>query len=193
MLRVQFYGLAAIKSFMRNVQVSEEEVSWAGFLVDEDAKSCFELLDNAVSATARHDPDIVEEAWFHRRTIVTCNRRHFLTHIRRFQSRENQKECRDLWGLLVVNNLRLLREKGLPLVRTGLRVLPKQEPLRWSGAGFLNLYVRLTAENKLEIRRFERCSCCERDLPPREPWNGWYRSLPLIGASDEPREQREIA
>jgi hypothetical protein len=33
----------------------------------------------------------VEEAWANRRTIVTCNRRHFVTHIRRFQSRENQK------------------------------------------------------------------------------------------------------
>ena len=126
--------------------MNEEEVSWAGFLVDEDAKGCAELLDDAVFATAHDDPDIVEEAWFHRRTIVTCNRRHFLTHIRRFQSRENQKECRDLWGLLVVNNLRLLREEGLPLVRTGLRVLPKQEPLRWAGAGFLNLYVRLRVE-----------------------------------------------
>ncbi len=178
---------------MRNVQVNDEEVSWAGFLVDEDAKGCVDLLDDAILATAHDDPDIVEEAWFHRRTIVTCNRRHFLTHIRRFQSRENQKECRDLWGLLVVNNLRLLREEGLPLIRTGLRVLSKREPLRWSGAGFLNLYIRLTATNKPEIRRFERCSCCERDLPPREPWNAWYRLLPVVGASEELSEQSKSA
>jgi hypothetical protein len=86
-----------IKSVCENVQVNEEEGSWAGFLVDDDAKDCAELLDDAVLARAHDDPDIVEEAWFDGRTIVTCNRRHFLTHIRHFQSRENQRECRDLW------------------------------------------------------------------------------------------------
>ena len=154
--------------------------------MDADSKSCVAHLDNAVLATKHDDADIVEEAWWQRRTIVTGNRRHFVTQMRRFQSRENQKECRDLWGLIVVNNLRFLREEGIPLIRTGLQVLPKKELLRWPGAAFLNLYVRLTASNRVEIRRFEkRCSCCERDLPPREPWNSWYRSLPLLGTNVE--------
>lgn len=167
---------------VRNVQVNEEELGWRGFLVDSDAEACLRLLSKAVMAKSRDDADIVEEAWDSHRTIVTCNRRDFLTHIRRFQSRENQKGCRDLWGILVVHNLQLMRERGLPLIRNGLPVILSPEALRWPGVAFLNLYVRLTASRRPEIRRFERCSCCERDLPLRKPWNAWYRALPLVGA-----------
>lgn len=166
---------------MRRVQVSEEEVGWRGFLVDADAEACLGLLNDAVVAESHDDADIVEEAWDGSRTIVTCNRRDFLTHIRRFQSRENQKECRDLWGILVVHTLQLMRERGLALIRRGLPVIPNHEALRWPGVAFLNLYVRLTAAQRPEIRRFDRCSCCERGLPILEPWNAWYRALTLVG------------
>jgi hypothetical protein len=162
-------------------QVFEDEIAWGGFLIDKDSESCVNLLPGAELCESHYDPDIVAEAWDKRRTIVTCNRRHFVSEIRKFQRRENQKECRDLWGLLLVDNLRILREKKLKRLRAGLSVVAKNEPLRWPGIGFLNLYVRLTAEGKLQIRRFQRCSCCERELRPNAIWDEWYRKLPLLG------------
>ena len=83
----------------------------------------------------------MSEAWDQNRTIVTSNRRDFLRHIQEFQSRANNEACRDLWGLLVTPNAQLDREKGLKTIRRrGLNV-SQQEPLRWSAAGLLNLYV----------------------------------------------------
>lgn len=143
------------------------------------------MFDRAAPAEAHDDEDIVQEAWDKRRTIVTSNRRDFLTHIQRFQRRENQKECRDLWGMIVIPNLHLLREDALISIRHGLSVLPKAEFLRWPGAAFLNLYVRVSANQKPEIRQFDRCSFCERDLPIAEPWNTWYRALPVVGNPTE--------
>lgn len=166
---------------MKRVQINKEEMGWAGFLLDADAEASMPFLHRALLAESREDGAIVGEAWEKGRTIVTSNRRDFLSHIQRFQSRENQQGSRDLWGLLVVPNHQLLREKGLDSIRYGLAVLPNLERLRWPGIGFLNLYVRVTDGQKIEIRRFKRCSCCERDLPVREPWNKWYRGLPLTG------------
>jgi len=170
---------------VKKFQVNEEETGWAGFLIDADCEAALPLLDRAVAAEAHDDADMVQEAWDKGRTIVTSNRRDFLLLIQRFQSRENQRDCRDLWGLVVIPNLQLMREEGLHSIRHGLSVIAKEELLRWPGAAFLNLYVRLTAMQKPEIRRFERCSCCERSLPIREPWNTWYRALPLIGSRNE--------
>jgi hypothetical protein len=178
---------------MKKIQVNEEEIGWAGFLVDADAQATIPLLDRAIPAAAHDDPDIVQEAWQKNRTIVTSNRRDFLRYIQQFQNRENQKECRDLWGLIVVPNLHLLREKGLSSIRNGLNVIPKGQKLRWPGAAFLNLYVHLTDAQKLEIRRFERCSCCECGLPISEPWNKWYRALPLLGDSVSSRSLEKTA
>lgn len=170
---------------MKSFQVDQDEVKWAGFLIDADSEACLPLLDHAILAQSHNDPDIVEEAWNAARTIVTSNRRDFVTHIRRFQSRENNKECRDLWGVLVLHNLQLVRERKLPSIRKGLRVLPNQEALRWPAVGFFNLHIRLAADRDPDIRRFERCSYCEREITPREPWNSWFRSLPLVGSPNQ--------
>jgi hypothetical protein len=54
--------------------------------------------------------------------------------------------------------------------------------LRWPAAGFLNLYVRLTAEGELEVRRFTRCPFCaypERGVTIKKPWDARYSSLPI--------------
>jgi len=169
-------------------QVNDEEIGWAGFLIDKDSADCVDLLPKAALCESHHDADIVAEAWDKGRTIVTGNRRDFITEIRKFQRRENQKECRDLWGLLLVDNLRIVREKKLKNIRTGLAVIPNCETLRWPGVAFPNLYVRLTAQGMLQIRRFERCSCCVRDLPPNAPWAGWYEKLPLLGSRGNDEE-----
>jgi hypothetical protein len=177
---------------MKKFQVNEDELGWGGFLVDADAGKSVELLDRASAARAHDDPDIVEEAWRSNRTIVTSNRRDFVRYIREFQARENNRECRDLWGLLVVPNLHLLREEGLKAVRHGLLAVPNAERLRWPGVAFLNLYVHLTGAHTVEIRRFERCSFCERGLK-RDPWKDWYSALPVVGNWAPPNEATQLA
>jgi hypothetical protein len=169
---------------VKKFQVNEQEVGWAGFLVDADAQAAMPFLDRTTLAESHDDADIVQEAWDKGRTIVTSNRRHFVRCVLRFQDRENQQACRDLWGLVVIPNVHFLRGKGLSAIRNGLPALPRMERLRWPGAAFLNLYVRLTDDAKPEVRRFERCSCCERNLLIREPWNKWYRGLSLVGKSE---------
>jgi len=125
----------------------------------------------------------VKEAWDDRRTIVTSNGWDFVRYIREFQNPPNNQDCRDLWGLLVIPNAELNREKGLKSIQHGLEVF-QSEKLRWPGAGLLNLCVRVTADGQPEIYRFKRCSFCEhpeRGLEINTPWNVWYRSLPVIG------------
>jgi hypothetical protein len=168
----------------KSFQVNEAEANWRGFLVDADAVSALHFMERAIKAAAHHDRDIVAEAWDQSRTIVTSNRRDFLRYIQEFQSRANNEDCRDLWGLVVIPNLHLDREKGLQAIRRGLDV-PGKGTLRWPAAGFLNLYVRLTAEGELEVRRFTRCPFCahpERGVTIKKPWNAWYSSLPAISA-----------
>jgi hypothetical protein len=106
------------------------------------------------------DREIVEEAWEEGRTIVTSNADDSLRYISIFQNPRNNNDCRDLWGLLVIPNTQLDREKDVPSLRLGLKV-PEIGLLRWPAAGFLNLYVRLTAEGQIQIQRFKRCSFCD--------------------------------
>lgn len=164
-------------------QVNELETEWGGFLVDKNAVTALPFLDRPIETTAHEDQDIVKEAWEKSRTIVTSNRRDFIRYIHEFQNPPNFPRCRDLWGLLVIPDTQLVREKGLESIRHGLNV-KQREPLRWPGAGLLNLYVRLTADGGTEIRRFKRCPFCEhpeRGVEINKPWNDWYHSLPLVG------------
>lgn len=171
------------KDSRKSFQVHELESDWGGFRVDADAVASLPFLDRAIKAGAHADPDIVKEAWDNRQTIVTSNRRDFLRYIREFQNPPIFPDCRDLWGLLVIPNTQLDREKGLKAIRHGLDVFQK-EKLRWPGAGLLNLYVRLTADGKTEIHRFKRCCFCEHPktgVEISDPWKDWYYSLPLVG------------
>ena len=151
------------------------------------AQAALDFFDRGIRAKAHDDPEIVEEAWQSNRTIVTSNRRDFVRHVRQFQRRENNREFRDLWGLVAIPNLHLLRGKGLKDIKHGLLAIASAERLRWPGVGFLNLYVHVTDDQKVGIRRFERCSFCERMLI-RDPWAHWYRSLPVIGSRVEREE-----
>jgi hypothetical protein len=171
------------KDSQKRFQVNELETNWGGFLVDADAVAALPFFDRATRAMANADPDIVKEAWDQRRTIVTSNGRDFLRYIQEFQNPPNNPNCRDLRGLVVIPNAQLVREKRLEFIRHGLNVSQKEQ-LRWPGAGLLNLYVRLTDAGRIEIRRFKRCPFCEhpeRGVHIGEPWNTWYRSLPLVG------------
>jgi hypothetical protein len=91
------------------------------------------FLDQAIETTAHADLDIVKETWEKNRTIVTSNRRDFIRYIHEFQNPPNYPSCQDLWGLLVIPDIQLVREKGLRAVQHGLNV-SRREPLRWAGA-----------------------------------------------------------
>ncbi|PYT69567.1 MAG: hypothetical protein DMG39_18190 [Acidobacteria bacterium] len=163
------------KDTKKRFQVNELEADWGGFLVDADAVASLRFFDRAIKAAAQNDPGIVREAWDQRRTIVTSNGRDFMRYIQEFQNPPNNPACRDLWGLLVIPNAQLAREKGLQTIRRGLHVL-QREPLRWPGAALLNLYVRLTADGRAGIHRFKRCPFSEhpeRGIHINEPWNTW--------------------
>jgi hypothetical protein len=166
----------------KSFQANEAEANWRGFLVDADAVAALDFLERAVRATAHDDRDIVAEARNESRTIVTSNRRHFLRYIQEYQSRANNEACRDLWGLAVIPNPQLDREKGLDAIRRGLGMSGKGT-LRWPAVGFLNLYVRLTSEGEVEVRRFTRCPFCahpERGMTIKKPWDAWYSSLSVV-------------
>jgi hypothetical protein len=170
------------KESKKSFQVHEKESLWRGFLVDADATAAIPLLNGGTKATAHDDPDIVKEAWKNGQTIVTSNGRDFLRYIQEFQNPPNNEDCRDLFGLLVIPNAQLKREKGLESIRYGLKT--SEELLRWPGAGLLNLYVHLNEDGKVDIRRFKRCPFCEhpeRGVKINEPWNTWYHSLPVVG------------
>lgn len=173
------------KDSQKSFQVSDQETNWGGFLVDEDAAAVLPLLDRAIKAREHADADIVREAWKEQRTVVTSNGRDFVRFIQEFQNPPNNPNCRDLWGLVVMPNPQLIREKAMQFIRRGLHI-PKCGILRWPGAAIMNLYIRPTASGKIEVHRFKRCFFCEhqeRGISIAEPWNAWYRSLPLIRGS----------
>jgi hypothetical protein len=180
------WGFDVKKDSKKRFQVNEVESAWGGFLVDADAVASVPFFSRAIKATAHDDPDIVREAWDLNQTIVTSNGRDFIRYIQKFQNPPNNPTCRDLWGLLVIPNAQLDRERGLKSIRHGLDV-PQYGLLRWPAAGLLNLYVHLNAAGKTDIRRFKRCPFCEdpeNDVRIKEPWNNWYRTLPIVGASN---------
>jgi hypothetical protein len=165
-----------------SVQIHETEIKWGGYLVDEDCFPLVSFWERAEKAKARTDQDIVREAHKEGRTIITSNGWDFVRWIQEYQNPPNNMECRDLWGLLVMPNWELVREKQLKTIRHGL-IVPRLGTLRWPGISMLNLCVHVTNEGEIEVRRFKRCSFCEhpkRGIPINEPWRKWYDSLPIV-------------
>jgi hypothetical protein len=167
-------------------QVHAHETRWRGFLVDADCEASLETLreatgEKATEAKKHDDPDIVEEAWEDARTIVTSNRDDFLHHIAVFQNRPNKKDPPDLWGLLVIPNNQNVRERALLWLKGGLRT--NVGLLHWPSAAFLNLYIRLTMEGKIHIRRFKWSAYFghpTQGVKIKQPWKTWYQSLQQV-------------
>ena len=156
-------------------QIDEEEDRWRGFLLDKDCESARDLIPGEITSK-NDDDDTIEEAWDSLKTIVTSNSDHFIEKIDRFQKRESGRECRDLWGLLTIPSEALVRERVLPEVKKG--VVLGGALLRWPAIGYLNLVVSVHASGKVTVRRFARCSFCERER--KAEWD-WYTRLPTVG------------
>jgi hypothetical protein len=163
------------------VQIDSDEQYWGGFLVDADAQTAAPLLRGRL-ARAHDDPDIVEEAWRGCHTIVTSNGADFIRYIGAFQRRENGRDCRDLWGLLIIPNKALVRDRVLPrLYRDGIDMPTGR--LMWPAIGYLNLCITVESDGKLQTRRFGRCSHCQRRSPVDLDW---YQNLPIAGSKARP-------
>jgi hypothetical protein len=126
------------------------------------------------------DAATVHEAWDDYRTIVTANETHFICYKLEHQKRDSCTTCQDCWGLLVIPARAIVRERLLPKVKNGVPV--KSQILPWHAAACANLCVSLHANGSIGVRRFRRCTHCEKDTPIK---TDWYKSLPEIGSRAE--------
>lgn len=155
----------------RPFQVDANEAGWGGYLVDNDAEGALSLLGRrAALAAASDDRAIVEEAWNGKRTIVTSNGRDFVRYIQEFQRRQNNRDCRDLWGLLVIPNPQI-RRQGLTSLLRGLVMR-----CRWSSAMTRELSI---VQRRFRIRVPAHALCCcsitSRFPQLRYPWRSILR------------------
>lgn len=160
-------------------QINEQEASWTGFLAGAGVENARWFLNGTFDSRPREQRSMIQEAWNSCRTIVAANDVELLHHFSEFQNGSSREDCRDLWGLIIVPKDLPESAKYLARIGVGLPIFPK-ERLHWPAVGFLNLFVRLTDGDMPEIRRFKRCSYCEKSLGINDPWDAWYRALPLI-------------
>jgi hypothetical protein len=161
---------------MRRCILSEEEVYWSGFLIDLDVQDALPLFKEARITRYRKDPETVHEAWNEFRTIVTRNETDFVRFMLEHSKRDSGKRCQDGWGLLIVPDDKLIRDRLIPTVKNGVTLKGSRIP--WNVIGYANLCVSLHDDGSISMRRFRRCVHCGKHSPIREDW---YVSLPEIG------------
>lgn len=153
------------------------------FLLDKDSHHLAAVIGGITYAQAdvpeqHEDLQIVEKAWDLERTIVTCNQSDYVRDIYKFQRKQQESICHDLYGLLIVPNPRLETERLWAKIRHGIQVTGGPN-LSWNEVNDHNLYVRVTKSGRPEIRRFPICHYCVkfklRDNPK------WLQDLPVVG------------
>lgn len=162
---------------MKRYFLSQEELYWRGFLIDLDVRDALPLFKKARITRYRTDPETVHEAWNEFRTIVTRNEVDFVHDMLEHSKRDSGTRCQDCWGLLVVPDDTLVRERFIPTLKNGITV--KGFTLPWKVAAYANLCVKLHEDGSIGIKRFRRCVHCEKHSPITAEW---YTSLPEIGA-----------
>jgi hypothetical protein len=164
---------------MRSFVMSEHEHLWRGFLIDLNASEMLAVFNRlrleAKVTEYKDDSDTVHEAWNEYRMIVTVNEAHFIRHMVEHQKRDSGDVCRDCWGLLVVPDKAIVRERLLGDVKRGVPLHGDIVP--WKVAAYANLAVSLHEDGTVGVRRFRRCIHCDRDWPIKQEW---YQSLPMI-------------
>lgn len=162
---------------MKRYVLSEEELYWDGFLIDLDVQDACRLFKKKASITRfKSDHETVHEAWDTSRTIVTRNEADYVPLILDHSKRDSGPVCQDCWGLLIVPDLGLVRERVIPKVKHTVVVNGTELP--WHAVGFANLCVYLHDDGRISVKRFRRCVHCEKHSPIREPW---YMTLSVIG------------
>jgi hypothetical protein len=158
---------------------SEEENWWTGFLYDKDCQSKIvrRALRPGVASTRNKDPETVAEAREKSRTVVTSNGDDFVRYIKEAQKKDNNKNCEDCWGLVILPNSDLIREYSLERanIKNGIRLGGKLIP--WKAVGYVNLCVKVDRGGKVHVARFERCLYCEEAFLIKEDW---YQHLSVL-------------
>jgi hypothetical protein len=115
----------------------KESMLVTGFLLDRDvtktaslfpAKSTYTIAQVGLPDNAS-DAQIVQKAWDLCLTIVTSNGDHFVNEILKFQRRTKEKDCRELFGLVVLPNGYEDQRRQLLGIRNKLRLGTKK--LTW--------------------------------------------------------------
>ena len=123
------------------------------------------------------DPATVHESWEGLRTVVTVNEADFIRYFLEHQNRDSGVTCQDCWGFLAIPESCIVREQLLANVKNGVPV--NGEIIPWPFAAYANLCISLHADGSINVRRFRRCTHCERDTPIEALW---YERLLEIGA-----------
>jgi hypothetical protein len=157
---------------------SEEENWWRGFLYDKDCRSDVVrwALSPGVATTRNEDAETVAKAREQCRTVVTSNGVDFLRYINEAQKRDDNRNCEDCWGLVILPNKDLELEYSLKRANVRMGVWVGGRMIPWKAVGYVNLCIRLDREGKVHIARFERCKYCQGVNPIQEEW---YRKLPV--------------
>lgn len=152
-----------------------------GFLIDRDvakvaslfpAKRTRTTLDLGLPANAT-DAAIVEKAWDRQLIIVTANGDDFVREFHRFLSKTQKKDCRDLFGLLILPSGFEIQKRVLSRVKERMRFGGK--PVIWADIWYKNYCVRVLKDSKVEITRFPQCLYCRKLQQTSNKW--------LIGTS----------
>jgi hypothetical protein len=161
---------------MKRYFLSQEELYWSGFLIDLDVRDVLPLFKKARITRYLTDPETVHEAWNEFRTIVTRNQTDFVRFMLEHSKRDSGKRCQDGWGLLIVPDDKLVRDRLIPKVKNGVTIKGSRIP--WNVIGYANLCVSLHDDGSISLKRFRRCVHCGKYSPIAAEW---YTSLPEIG------------
>lgn len=168
----------------------EDENSWRGFIYDLDCKDSFavgKILIPGYSTAKRTDAETVIEAREQKKTVVTSNGSDFMKFTIECQRRDNRNCCEDCWGLVVVPNMELDRERSLrkAAIKNGISIGGGMLP--WKAVGYANLCINVSREGEVRVRRFERCQFCERTHPLMD--QQWYKDLLIVQAASRPKKR----
>ena len=160
-------------------QLHDDENAWGGFVYDKD--SCSDVVRKffkGVPTAKNYDPETVTEARYGRKTVITSNENHFVRFTIKAQNKSNFPRCHDCWGLVIIPNADFQRQYAFTKAKVGSGVLIQGKRLTWKAAMWANLYVKITIDGTMHVKKFERCEHCQRDTPID---TDWYRNLPTLG------------
>jgi hypothetical protein len=147
------------------------------FLIDRSSAKASELfpshrvrsLEDVGLPENASDASIVEKAWEQECIIVTANGKDFLLAIERFQKKQMQNDCHDLFGLVILPNAYEAQRRVIRQVQGKLRL--GRENISWRDVWQNNLCVRLKKVGLPDVSPLARCRYCkaeDSERPMRE-------------------------
>jgi hypothetical protein len=143
----------------------DRSVAKAGSLIPTSSNRIVHLREVGLPEDAA-DSVIVESAALEQAIIVTANGHDFLNAIDRYQKKQMQRECRDLYGLLILPNLYEIQKRFLPGISNKLRF--RGTSITWQNVHDDNLCVRLTDDGQVRVTALGRCRYCST-IDPKRP------------------------